>query len=171
MVPRITPPRVAKEACMTPNRSTVRNATGAIRMEGAKWVAERLLRWCPSILAVELFGSVSRDAVGNDLDLVIVTDEHRFRQFLALVHGAGQETRYEYHVSRAERRSIARYVLGELDEIMPALGSRIPENLLDLYVFPPDWKCRIGEIQHVLPADDPSFVRNIAMDARLLAAR
>lgn len=156
---------------MTPNRSTVRNVTGVIRMEGAKWVAERLLRWCPSIRAVELFGSVSRNAVGNDLDLVIITDEHRFRQFLSMVHGAGQATSYEYHVSRAERRSIARYVLGELDEVMPAIGCKIPESLLDLYVFPPDWKCRISEIQRDLPADDPSFVRNIAMDARLLATR
>jgi len=129
----------------------------------------------PHIVAIEVYGSIARDSFGNDLDLVLVTDdEGLYQRFtketianLSTFGGKGP----------LARAAAAAHVLGKSDFETALKRFEIytfePQiaKLLDLFIMPVGWKARTDEIQRNLPHDNSSFVSDIAKDARVIATR
>lgn len=65
-----------------------------------------------------------------------------------------------YHAPNVRRTAAAEQVCLDFEdnnwEILEAL---------DIFLFPPDWRERLDELQEALPHTDPDFMRNIARDA------
>ena len=122
--------------------------------------------------SVELYGSISREGVGNDLDLILIVDEEKmYQDFVA-------ETKIFVEVVGVSHGSFCRLLAARrispwLDHVccstvFATIHPGINE-LLDVYLMPQNWRDRIDEIQSHLPHSDPCFVKNIAKDARVIA--
>lgn len=128
----------------------------------------------PGVRSVELYGSVSRNGVGNDLDLIIVVhDEGMYQKFIAetkLFVEVEGSSRGAFCRLMAARRTLPRFDSSchiiELNEIHSGIT-----EILDVYLMPTNWRDRIDEIQGHLPHSDPHFVQNIANDARTIGTR
>lgn len=135
-------------------------------------VAEHFL--IHGVRAVELYGSVARNGVGNDLDLILVVyEENTYQDFIAKTkthveyEGASRGALCRIRAASQVLFQFHRSCLNiELGEIHPGIT-----EILDVYLMPIDWRDRIDEIQSHLPHSDPCFVKNIAEDARMIADR
>lgn len=144
-----------------------------------------------AVLSVELFGSVARTGVGNDLDLILVTDPRISTEFeeiftkdsptIQLICGASH--------SKGIRRYIVNMLLmthrkpGDSTSWTPVseaeFGSSLdieyhasdtedecPKGGIDLYMFPPTWRDELARIQTTLRFRDPNFMGSLAKAAR-----
>lgn len=147
---------------------------GLIDTAQAKEVARIFLRH-PHVHQVEVFGSVARDGSGNDLDLILITDEDRALAFMEIAESEiklwaqslAQESVYNNPHLRQE---VAVRVLGDgFAEFLTAAGRIVDVAHLDIFVFAPDWRDYLETLQEALPHHDPDFMWHIARDARVLA--
>ncbi|MEK7083434.1 MAG: hypothetical protein AAB972_04630 [Patescibacteria group bacterium] len=126
----------------------------------------------PEIKAVLAFGSVARDGEGEDLDIILVCDEAVSYEFLFYVASVLDEEQDDFYTRASDiRRSIAVMSLseeGELDEISYRVEPFVSIYDMDIFIFPPDWRERLDELQGAMPHSDPNFMYNIARDARAL---
>lgn len=146
-----------------------------INIQGAKKVAE-IFRRLDKVQAVEVFGSVARGQEGNDLDLILVCDEETSKLFTELVETEAKISRLphtgRYHGYALTRSNIAELVLApdicdENNQFEAALAES--EVGIDIFIFPPDWRNRLDELQGRMEHDDPKFMAKIAKDARRIA--
>lgn len=132
----------------------------------------------PGVAYVELYGSIAREGVGNDIDMVIVVnDENTYRDFVAevmsRVHRAETNKGYSQAQYRAEAvERIFGEHLGIVRTLMHDTRDQTAKNVylyLDMFIAPRDWRERLDELQEHLPHDDPYFMHNIARDAWIIA--
>lgn len=147
-----------------------------IDLASAVKVAEIFRRY-PQVQAVEVFGSVARDGIGNDLDLILVADEKIAQDFIGRVEYEIQlfskNIRLSIYFDNAFTRSeVAETVLdadqfgnGIFQEALAEAG----EIGVDIFIFPPDWRDRLTELQGRMGHDDPNFMEKISKDARQIA--
>lgn len=127
------------------------------------------------IHAIWLFGSVARNYVGADLDLVLEVDETVFQDYLDLVgvwcgYGPENKTAPEHTRYRERRFQAAGNALYMWNSYRFDGVSEIQWNshYIDLHVFPVDWRDRLAELQDRLGHHDPKFMENVAYEAMSL---
>ena len=147
---------------------------GLATRELADRVAD-ILRGHPRIQKLFLFGSVARDGFGEDLDLIIIASDEtasRFREIIDIrcgdlpksVRGLGADL-YIMKRLRFDAADLAlQWDIPDVIEMYEAATEADPVRL-DVFVFPPDWKDRLEELQTAVPHKDPKFMENIARDA------
>ena len=157
----------------TPDRVSFASKDQAVRVA-------QIFMHHPYIHGVELFGSVARDGLGHDLDLILITDKGRGSDFICLASDRfgrrdSLETedltlqRMECYNTPDERAKIAKRVLGGNFGELLAEAKRYTAAKLDIFVFPPDWRDHLRVLQEDLPHRDPNFMENIARDAVRIA--
>jgi len=139
-------------------------------MAKAQTIARGLLARFPRlVLEVWVFGSVARDGIGNDLDMIIVAPSDKAEEWsneveckLRMVRPGSVAPAYSYSGARHIAASGA-LGLG----FTQALGNAIDITnvAVDLFVFPPNWREDLEGMQAWLPHEDPNFMQNIAEDA------
>lgn len=146
-----------------------------VNMLGAKKVAE-IFRRLDKVQAVEVFGSVARGQEGNDLDLILICNEETSKLFMELVETEAKISRLphtdRYHGYALTRSNIAELILApnicdKNNQFEAALAAC--EVGIDIFIFPPDWRNRLNELQDRMEHDDPKFMQKIAKDARRIA--
>ncbi|MFZ2167432.1 MAG: hypothetical protein WAV50_01020 [Minisyncoccia bacterium] len=110
---------------------------------------------------VLLFGSVARDGVGEDIDIIIITDFERARQFLTVVDIVLPPRAYTH---KRMRQEIASEVLEEHFADLLARAKEVAGTDLDILVFAPDWREHLEAIRQALHAE-PAFIQSIVWDA------
>ncbi len=131
----------------------------------------------PDILGVELFGSLTRQYYGNDMDLILTVSEERSMKFIALLTSwAALSGGVAYDVYRAEsiidvRQRLAVSAMPSLVHSLRLARDIVSPNSIDLFLFPADWKKRLAEIQGKMRTWDPQFMNNIAATAIRLPSR
>lgn len=113
---------------------------------------------------VLLFGSLARRGDGADIDMILVVDPATANVFLG---GPGSRTLHAGYKSTITQRYY---------DALSALGLDIHDRYylkqllagvkLDIFLLPPDWRENLEHIQAMLADSDPSFMANIAADAR-----
>jgi predicted nucleotidyltransferase len=145
----------------------------------------KILRENKEVKAVFLFGSTARDGFGRDFDLIIISSEEVFREFVRMlgsfeehrsaVNSSCQIYKYKMNRLRAARNALAkkydRNYAQELtacpDSIRKVFQVAHPVHI-DLFIFPEDWRDRLSFLQSTLPNKDPRFMENIVDDATLI---
>lgn len=125
----------------------------------------------PDIKSVVVFGSVARDNEGEDLDIILVCNEVIAEEFVYYVKSVLDEEEADPYTSAKHiRRNIAltSFSCEELDSILNKVERFVSIYDMDIFIFPPDWRNRLDELQNALPHSDPHFMHNIARDARVL---
>lgn len=109
------------------------------------------------VRAIYLFGSVAREGIGHDIDLVVVVSVGLADRYI-------EATDYDQPRSRLECITQAEQILDfDLHRVATILeGGELP----DLILVPPRWRHRLEELQAKIFHPDPMFVFNIARDAR-----
>jgi hypothetical protein len=128
-----------------------------------------------NVIGVELVGSIARNGMGNDLDLVLTVNPFRYATFvrtmqISMTEGGASEA---YEEEEDEYffgfKSARLYAALEVLNLPPALSAWLEyatrSFTLDLFLMPQGWRKHIEEVQAHLPHRDPRFVRNIAADA------
>jgi|SRR3989344_8246065 len=152
-----------------------------------------IFRRHPHVQEVLLFGSVARCGLGNDLDLILITDETRANDFVQCLNRLIEE--FENRMRRVAEHSAQRDPFAEvyhhkrlrleaIEETLEAYTDDSPNNFLslyhsaqalvghnalDLFLFPPDWRTKLEDMQKALPNRDPMFMQNVARDAIRIA--
>jgi Nucleotidyltransferase domain len=121
---------------------------------------------------VDLYGSIARHHVGNDIDLLIVVeDKSLYDQFVKEVNNIWKNEFSllcpGYYARQCAIRTIWKD-FPDADAILPHRSDA--GEYLDMFVMPQNWRSRIEEIQGKMPHNDPQFVRNISKDAYFLAS-
>ncbi|GEM_PF-2281236 len=117
----------------------------------AAWgVAEDIKKYSSHVIDVIIFGSVARDLIGNDIDIVIIVDEVDFQKFVkTLGNGFIDSTDRRFDVAE----------IAQFDEGYAT--SFIRNKSLDVWLLPTDWKGRIDEIRALLPKHHDGLLLNI----------
>lgn len=126
----------------------------------------------PGVARIDLYGSIARHHVGNDIDLLIVVkDESLYNQFVKGVNDILNVTSLllcpGYYARQCAIKAIWKN-FPVADAILPHRSDA--SEYLDMFVMPQNWRNRIEEIQGNMPHNDPQFVRNISKDAYFLAS-
>ena len=130
-------------------------ATALVQLSGVAWI--------------EVFGGISREDFGNDIDLILVVDnEPLYQKFIAGVHERIREDVVGHELGPRLRLSTIIELWGEE---WPGVENWPEQPLLDMFVMPINWHSRLCELQDHLPHNDPQFLRNIASDAYVLTSR
>ncbi len=144
-------------------------------LKSAKKVAE-IFRRLDKVQAVEVFGSVARDQEGRDLDLILVCDEETSQLFMEMVELEAEIAKLpkigRYHGYALTRSNIAEEILSDIvasDNNLFEEALAASEVGVDIFIFPPDWRNRLDELQGRMGHDDPKFMQKIAKDARRIA--
>ena len=141
--------------------------------------AAAILKQHPRVHGVELFGSIAREGSGNDLDLIVITDDGRGRDFIASLERylkalpddetariMGYDMKNGVYADWRLRRIAAWETLGrDFGAILREAETQIRGKIIDLFVFPRNWRDYLRALQEALPHEDPNFMRNIAADA------
>lgn len=130
--------------------------------QDASFHAKALMALSPEIEQVLLFGTVARDGIGNDLDIVLIIPEGMFQLF-------GKSLRWGYMLPEDRRITIAS-ILG-LSSDYAKSEQLINETRLDLWLLPANWMDRTEEIQDMMPKLDAGLIGNIKMDYIVLETR
>ncbi len=123
--------------------------------------------WGRAVQEVLLFGSVARDYVGADLDLVLVVPEVWFQEYVELAGiwcGYGPRKIVLYRERRFEAATHALCLYGNY-QVSGHSEMEWNSHYIDLHVFPTDWRDRLGELQLRLGHHDPKFMENVAREA------
>ena len=153
-----------------------------VNRDMAQAVADQF-RLANGVHSVALFGSMTRDGRGRDMDIIIVADDDmRAWEFASLVtemmecfDECGESSTLAgrrdgaYHHKRLRREAA-------MDVFGPDFGMRLHRAELitgranlDVFVFPQNWRNLLHELQEALPHSDPMFMENIARDAVKIA--
>ena len=131
-------------------------------------LASRILSKIPEIDGVEVFGGVARDAVGSDLDMILIVPENISRRFLAET-SKKLNTKYLKLIPKGfvnARLAIAKKILGdEFSKLIEEMEKSKPGVEFDCFLFPSNWRDRLSELQNAIPHRDPQFMSNIAKSA------
>ncbi len=126
----------------------------------------------PSVIGVELIGSIARKGQGNDLDLVLTVNAFRYASFVqAMTSGdpyqeGSEDENDEYFTGfKALRFNAAQRALTMSPALKGWLTCASRRFSIDLLLMPQGWKNHIDEVQSHLPHRDPAFVSHIAVDA------
>lgn len=130
----------------------------------------------PTILGVDLVGSVAREGKGNDLDMALIVDAFRYATFVRLMAGwdgyeASEDDNQddEYYTGfKAFRRQAVLEIVALTPVLNAWLECATRDFSVDLFLMPQGWRKRTDEVQAHLPHRDPEFVRHIATDAVML---
>ncbi len=109
---------------------------------------------------IEVFGSISRGmALGcSDIDMIVVVDTALAKEWLERCQFGFAED--ELYTNRRRDRLV--HAASVLET--PWLGEGW-DAALDIFLFPPDWRSRLVELQTAGNHSDPDFMLNIAHDA------
>lgn len=125
--------------------------------------------------AVYLYGSVSRESQGNDLDLLIQVDDSIYKKFLKTWWQRGIWQMSQYFDTTGRESDLVMQMLGVDDSAAYTehLGNRTyPSHLgrVDPKIVPCEWQSK--EILDKVQSDyrilvDPSFMDSVARDSRI----
>ncbi|MFH1183312.1 MAG: nucleotidyltransferase domain-containing protein [Candidatus Moraniibacteriota bacterium] len=154
-------------------------------VEMAKCLADYFLGFS-MIHDVFLYGSIARERVGSDVDLIVTVDEETYQKFKNLVslsdYNSNKLDRYNamlttLFLSKIDYRGVSDRIFeltigmpskdfwnGPIKEICKVLKEGPG---MDIYLLPRDWKSRLEEIQSDFSNEDPNFIKNISQDAIL----
>jgi len=130
----------------------------------------------PNVRGVEIFGSVARDGVGNDLDIILLIDTNRFSSLYYDIaefpyYGAGWD--FFRPGIGAESTKLMRIELIqetlEMEDEMFRAEQLVGFGNMDIFVMDPKWRERLDYHQEMMEHRDPNFMCNIARDAVRLA--
>ncbi len=124
------------------------------------------------VARIDLYGSIARHHVGNDIDLLIVVkDESLYDQFVKGVNDILNDKSPLLCPGYYARHCVIRRIWSDFPAVDLVLPHRSDASeYLDMFVMPQNWRSRIEEIQGNMPHDDPQFVHNISKDAYFLAS-
>ena len=137
----------------------------------------RIFKGHPWVYDVLLFGSVARGGVGEDLDLILISDDRRARDFIELLKGwLGLYPEVEFpamtllygtvYAESELRISAAAETLGEnFHSLLQEARTKANWAKIDLFVFPRGWRDRLQVLQSALPHEDPDFMEKISREA------
>lgn len=118
-------------------------------------IAEDIKKNSSHVRDVNIFGSIARDLIGNDIDLVIIVDEIVFRKFVT--------TLQDGYINPGDRR----FEVAEILQFGEHYFRAFTDNAaLDVWLFPTDWKSRNAEIQALLPEHYENFLFNVQQNFR-----
>ncbi|MBW4061770.1 hypothetical protein HJC99_04350 [Candidatus Saccharibacteria bacterium] len=128
---------------------------------------------------VLVIGSVARDGFGNDLDVVLTVSQPVYLAYLAAVNQAlldADECDYwdDFYVGFSSQRfeaALASVSMSLAEHGWLCLALRYLDAKIDVQLMPATWLSNTDLAQSQLPHHDPSFVANIAADARKLAIK
>ncbi len=162
--------------CTNPRKALkiAKLSRGRINLEEAK-KAVNIFHRIAEIHAVEVFGSVARGEEGKDLDLILVCKEEISQKFMKMV-----EDEIECANKRPGLESYRGLAMTRTDIVVYLLFPFKSAHLfyfnmtdypvdMDIFIFPPDWRERLPELQVRMRHGDPKFMANIAKDARRIA--
>lgn len=122
------------------------------------------------VQSVEVFGSISRLERGefSDLDVILVVDSETASKWAEDVKkrlgyfGLAFSNGGFYDSAKDARLEIAAEILGTVPEAM-----YLPQYTrdIDIFLFPPNWRDRLDELQVIGRHSDPEFMQNVALDA------
>lgn len=122
----------------------------------------------PSIYKLWLFGSVSRDGDGSDIDIIAEVSGETAMEFLAKLRYRLPFLSRDSNGQAEVRIGLACRIFGidpvSVRGVCYALGKTPP--MVDIFVFPPRWQSSAA-LQSLLPKGDPDFVKNVAGDAKI----
>ncbi|OGZ06002.1 MAG: hypothetical protein A2942_04725 [Candidatus Lloydbacteria bacterium RIFCSPLOWO2_01_FULL_50_20] len=138
--------------------------------------AAHKLLCCPGVEGVELFGSIARQGYGNDVDLILIVSDDLAQEFIFHVHRLLETKRYRhdqgkgFYGARALRRVAAAATLGrkKFNNIYAHASKWTTPHLIEVFLFPADWRKQLHELQAIYPHRDPEFMKKIAKDAVVL---
>lgn len=131
--------------------------TTTAAIEAAKQVAA-FFAGVAGVQQVYLFGSISREGEGHDIDMVLIVDEPMAEAFIASQEG--HDTPYTFSEDRGD--AVERILGVDLRVVEQAAG----DWCVDIFLFPPNWKDDLDELQMSLRHNDPNFMVKVARDAR-----
>lgn len=123
--------------------------------------------WGCVIQEVLLFGSVARNYVGADLDLVLVVPEDWFQEYVDLAgewSGYGGQKVVHHRERRFQAATDALLLYGNYQVSGPT-ELEWNSHYIDLHVFPTDWRSRLAGLQVLLCHHDSKFMENVAREA------
>lgn len=125
--------------------------------EWARTIAHRLLQ-SPHVEQVLLFGSLAlgKATKKSDIDLIVIVDVELSQLWHQEVLDADSFDMYTI------RRHLRLEYAGDIVQWYPF---SVPFDALDIFLFPPDWREQLAELQRLGKHADPSFMENIARDA------
>jgi predicted nucleotidyltransferase len=110
---------------------------------------------------VLLFGSIAKVGIGRDIDLIVIAEKERAKQFITIVDIVLPEKSYTH---KRVRQEIAAEVLeGHFDTLLER-AKQVAGVDIDIFVFPPDWREHLEAIRAALHAE-PKFMQAIVWDA------
>jgi hypothetical protein len=127
----------------------------------------------PSVIGVDLVGSVAREGKGNDLDIVLTVNPFRYASFVLSLKDWDEyvaeedewEDRYFFGGYKSSRRKAALEIVALTPVLNAWLQCATRDFTVDLFLMPEGWRKHADEVQKHLPHRDPQFVRHIATDA------
>lgn len=125
----------------------------------------------PMVKRVELFGSVARQGMGEDLDLILVADDEHASDFIAEVQRQQMKILpcSGYHTTSSCRLDALRRIFGPAFAEYLGTAERLTSGTLDIFVFPAGWRSELARLQEDFEHDDPFFMQNVAGDAIIIA--
>jgi hypothetical protein len=147
-----------------------------VTLEDARLVSEIFLQHL-LVEGVELFGSVSREAEGKDLDLIVLA-RIPVEQFVVSTKSVIGAMKYDFFYGRgygekefSPREEAAMLVLGEdfkpllreAKQILPRIPGR---STIDIYILPRDWRQSVKYLEKSFPQGDTCFWKNLEQDAK-----
>lgn len=139
-----------------------------VTLNDATNIASILLN-APSVIGVELIGSVAREGKGNDLDLVVLVNVFRYTSYVVALQRLSIEDPYYtdfYMDFTTERTNAALNTLQMHSLLRGWLKMTTQDFKVDIHLMPQNWQRHTAEVQQHLPHDDADFVSKIAKDAR-----
>ncbi|MGB2787218.1 MAG: nucleotidyltransferase domain-containing protein [Candidatus Saccharimonadaceae bacterium] len=119
---------------------------------------------------VEVFGSIARGSGGesSDLDVILVVDDETASKWAENVikrlgyFGRAFSNSDFYDSAKHARLDVAAEILGTVPEAIYLLWYM---RNIDIFLFPPDWRDHLDELQRIGRHSDPMFMQNVARDA------
>lgn len=146
-------------------------AERALVREQANRLGDVIMGRGQHVLGVELFGSLARGGgrLGSDLDIIVLVDGFTAALWMFEVRDRiDDEDLYDESVAATRQRLALKHLGISSDELFAATG--LPPKKRDIFLFPPDWRSRLGLLQQMGRHKDPEFMTNIARDAIAFAA-
>lgn len=116
-----------------------------------------------AVSRVEFFGSTARgdDTVTSDLDVIVSVDEATFLRWMRSVTFKDEGCNF-YGSQKVDRLEAASVCLGTGHWLVEGW-----KGVLDIFLFPENWKERLNELQEYGRHTDPQFMHKIVKDAAL----
>jgi hypothetical protein len=127
------------------------------------------------IYQVDVFGSIARDKVGQNINLILVVkDEQVFNRFVDLVTRFKMDDTDQKTTEREHRTAAFQQIWGYSNMAWRKCLTHRTEDLLgvvDIIVLPWSWRVRIEELESKINNNDPRFLEKIRQEAIILATQ